>query len=127
MIKILLVDNHEIMRTGLKFFINHLVAHSIIDEAWDGDSAIKKIKKTEYELIILDVNMLATDFLISNFGMNAKQIYAKRYLYLQPAATGYVSKGASAIELGNAINDVLKNDPEYKSLFPVSLMPGIKK
>ena len=122
MIKILLADDHEIIRAGLKLFITGLVAHSAIDEAWDRDSTIAKIKEKEYQLIILDVNMPGTDAfeLVGNimsikpdakilmFSLNAEEIYEKRYLQL--GAKGYVSKAASSIELGNAINAVLKND-----------------
>src|SRR5437868_178437 len=119
--RILLADDHEIMRSGLKLFINTLVPHSIIDEAWDGDSAMQLIKKGEYRLIVLDVNMPGTDSfgLVSNvisirpdarilmFSMNAEEVYAKRYLQL--GAKGYISKTASSAELGNAINAVLNN------------------
>ena len=119
--RILLADDHEIMRSGLKLFINTLVPHSIIDEAWNGDSAIELIKLNEYQLIILDVNMPGADSfgLVSNvisikpdarilmFSMNAEEVYAKRYL--QFGAKGYISKTASSAELGNAISTVLNN------------------
>ena len=122
MIKILLADDHEIMRAGLKLFINNLVAHSTIDEAWDGNSVLEKIKKNEYQLIILDVNMPETDSLglvsdiistkpdarILMLSMYPEEIYAKKYLQL--GVKGYVSKTFSAIEVGNAINAVLKNN-----------------
>lgn len=44
MINILLADDHVIIRTGLKLFITNYIAHSVIDEAWDNDSALKKLK-----------------------------------------------------------------------------------
>ncbi|MDB5199319.1 MAG: DNA-binding response regulator [Chitinophagaceae bacterium] len=121
MTRILLTDDHEILRAGLKLFIDDLVPYAVVDEAWDGDSALEKIMENEYQLIILDVNMPNTDSfaLVNNiinirpdakilmFSMNAEEVYAKRYLQL--GAKGYVSKTASATELGNAINVVLKN------------------
>jgi len=120
--RILLADDHEIMRSGLKLLINNVVPHSLIDEAWNGDSAIQLVKENEYQLIILDVNMPATDSfgVVSNiisikpdakilmFSMNAEEVYAKRYLQL--GAKGYISKTASSAELGNAISAVLNND-----------------
>ncbi len=119
--RILLADDHEIMRSGLKLLINNLVPNSLIDEAWNGDSAIKLVKEKEYQLIILDVNMPATDSfgIVSNiinmkpaarilmFSMNAEEVYAKRYLQL--GARGYISKTASSEELENAISAVLNN------------------
>jgi two-component system invasion response regulator UvrY len=121
MVKILLADDHVVLRAGLKFFLADIVAHAAIDEAWDGDSATDKIKENEYQLIILDINMPGTDaFSLVNkiltirpdakilmFSMNAEDIYAKRFLQL--GAKGFLSKTASATELRNAINVVLKN------------------
>jgi YesN/AraC family two-component response regulator len=67
---------------------------SKIDEADDGDSSFEKIKKNNYDLLILDVNMPKTDsfVLVSNilalkpemkiliFSMNDEEVYARRYL-----------------------------------------------
>ena len=122
MARILLADDHEIVRTGLRVFVNDIIEHSIIDEVWNGDSLLEKVKENEYQLIILDVNMPGTDSfaLVTNiiiiqpgakilmFSMNAEEIYAKKYLQL--GVKGYVSKTATPAELGEAINAVLKNE-----------------
>ncbi len=118
MINILLADDHAIIRTGLKLLITNYIANSVIDEAWDGDSAFKKIKEKDYHLIILDVNMPGTDSfgLVSNiisykaeanilmFSMNAEEIYAKKYLQL--GAKGYINKISSEEEIKRAIDNV---------------------
>ena len=118
--RILLADDHEIMRTGLKVFINSVIGFAVIDEAWDGDSVIKKVKQHDYQLIILDVNMPATDAfgLISNilaikpdekilmFSMNPEDLYAKRYLQL--GAKGYISKISPESDIKVALDNVLK-------------------
>ena len=117
-----MADDHEVMRCGLKVFISGLIGFPVIDEAWDGDSVIEKIKQHDYKLIILDVNMPATDSfgLLSNiltikrnakilmFSMNPEDLYAKRYLQL--GAKGYIAKTESASELGKAIMAVFNND-----------------
>lgn len=120
MVHVLLADDHAIIRAGLKIFIANHIAHAVIDEAGDGDSAFKKIKEKDYQLIILDVNMPNTDSfgLVSNirafkenanilmFSMNAEEIYAKKYLQL--GAKGYLSKTSSEEEIRNALDAVLK-------------------
>lgn len=127
MLRILIADDHEMIKEGLKHFINGLLSHVVIDTACDGDSAIEKIKKHEYNLIILDVNMPGTDSfgLVSNiriimpnakiliYSMNAENVYAKRYLQL--GANGYVNKTASPIELATAINAVLSKDRYFSA------------
>ena len=119
--RILLADDHEVMRAGLKVFISGIIPFPVIDEAWDGDSVIEKVKEHDYQLIILDVNMPATDSfaIITNilgikpgakilmFSMNPEDLYAKRYLQL--GARGYVAKTASSAELEDAINAVFNN------------------
>jgi DNA-binding NarL/FixJ family response regulator len=119
--KFLLVDDHSIIRAGLKILIEDYMAHSVIDDAFDGDSAFEKIKNNEYDLVILDVNMPNTDSLglISNilaikphtkilmFSMNAEDNYAKRYLKM--GAKGYIRKDESEIEIKRAIATVLNN------------------
>jgi two-component system invasion response regulator UvrY len=121
MIKILLADDHSIVRTGLKIFLEKLIADSIIDEAWDGETTYRKIEVSNYDLIILDVNMpetdsfkLVTDILglkpeakILMFTMNAEEVYAKKFL--QMGAMGYLNKGSSETEIKNAIEHVLNN------------------
>jgi DNA-binding NarL/FixJ family response regulator len=118
---LLLVDDHYIIRVGIKQVIESFLFKSRIDEAYDGDSAIEKIKHNEYDLIILDVNMPNTDSfgLLSNilslkpnakvlmFSMNDEGVYAKRYLTL--GALGYVRKDAPQGELQKAITSVLNN------------------
>ncbi|MDE3183353.1 MAG: response regulator transcription factor [Bacteroidota bacterium] len=118
---ILLVDDHSIVRTGLKLLIHDFLAHSIIDEAQDGDSALIKIKQKNYDLVVMDVNMPNTDSFgtlqtiltfnpsikVIMFSMNAEEVYAKRYLKM--GAMGYIRKDAPNNEIEKAITTVLNN------------------
>ena len=124
--KLLLVDDHSIVRTGLKLLIEDFIAHCTIDEAKDGDSAFEKIKKNDYDLIIMDVNMPNTDSFgtvdtlfsmkpatkIIMFSMNAEEIYAKKFLKM--GVMGYLRKDASGDEIKKAISMVL-NGKKYIS------------
>jgi DNA-binding NarL/FixJ family response regulator len=121
MITILIADDHEIVRAGLKFFIDSLVPHPVIDEASDGNSAFKKVTENQYELIIMDINMPGTNSFklvesiisirpgskILIFSINPEDVHARRYLQL--GAKGYISKNASVMELANAITAILEN------------------
>ncbi|MEO6894158.1 MAG: response regulator transcription factor [Ginsengibacter sp.] len=123
---ILLVDDHSIVRTGLKLLINDFLPHTKIDEAKDGESALQKLKQANYDLVVMDVNMPNTDSFgtlqailaikpetkVIMFSMNAEEVYAKRYLEM--GARGYVRKDAPNEEIENAINLVL-NDKTYIS------------
>lgn len=118
---LLIVDDHSIVRSGLVLLINDFISHAQIDEAYDGDSAFEKVKKNNYDLIIMDVNMPNTDsFGVLNsilsfkpstkiiiFSMNAEELYAKRYLKM--GAMGYVRKDAPGSEIQKAISSALNN------------------
>ncbi|MEO5908306.1 MAG: response regulator transcription factor [Ginsengibacter sp.] len=117
----LLVDDHSIVRSGLKQLIEDYFANCVIDEAQDGDSAFEKIKRHDYDLIMMDVNMPNTDSFglldtiysykpatkIIMFSMNSEEIFAKRYLKM--GAMGYLRKDANGDEIKKAIETVLGN------------------
>ncbi len=121
MINFLLADDHHIIRSALKALIRDMYSDSNFDEAKDGESTFQLIKRNNYELVILDVNMPNTDSfgLISNilsykpemkilmFSMNAEDLYAKRYLKM--GARGYLKKDEAESEIQNAIRTVLSN------------------
>ncbi len=119
--ELLLVDDHAIIRTGLKLLIQKSFAHCKTDEAGDGIAAFEKIKNHDYDLVVMDINMPNTDSFgllqtilackpstkIIMFSMNAEEIYAKRYLKM--GAMGYLKKDASNDEIIKAITLVLQN------------------
>ncbi len=118
---LLLVDDHSIVRTGLKILIESFLPLTHIEESADGDSAFEKVKQSDFDLIIMDINMPHTDStsLVGNilafkplqkiimFSMNSEEIYAKRYLKM--GAMGYLRKDAPGEEIKNAISTVLAN------------------
>jgi two-component system invasion response regulator UvrY len=119
--RILVVDDHEIIETGIKIFLENLVPGAVTDGARNGESALKKIGAVEYNLVLMDVNIPGTDSYalvtkilalrpgtnILMFTMNNEVIYAKKYLML--GVKGYISKSAPEHELANAIHTVLQN------------------
>jgi two-component system, NarL family, invasion response regulator UvrY len=131
--KILHADDHPMIRAGLKTIIEGYVPNVIVDEACDGDSAFNKIKKENYDLVILDVSMPGTDSfgLISNilaikpetrilmFSMHGEDMYAKRYFQL--GVKGYVNKEAPVTDIENAISIIL-NDRKYMSTYMTQLL-----
>ena len=133
MTKILLADDHPVIRAGLKIFIEKVISPALIDEVWDTDMAYEKIKQNEYALVILDAAIAGIDSFtlvhdtlalkpnvkILMFSVNNQDIYAKKYLQL--GAKGYISKDASEAEIENAIHNVLNN----KRYISASLMETI--
>ena len=119
--KFLLIDDHMVVRSGIKILLSEIYKPSQIDEAFDGDSALEKIKATAYDLVMLDIQMPNTDtfglmeYFKTNFpdlkvlifSMSPENIYAKRFL--KAGARGFINKDAPLEEIKKAINQVLEN------------------
>lgn len=119
--KILIADDHNIVRTGLIFLIRAELLQVEIDECRDGNGAWEKIQANAYDLVILDISMPSTDSftLIKNIfalrpaqkililTMSSEDIYAKKYLQL--GVRGFINKEASPAEIRKAIVSILNN------------------
>lgn len=119
--KILIADDHVVLRTGLKTYIQHILPHAKIDEASDGEAVIEMITKYDYALIVLDIQMNETntltligtllainpDLKILMYSMSSEQLYAKKYLEL--GALGYLNKNTSTDEIKTAIYNIMNN------------------
>src|SRR5659263_405831 len=57
MIKVFIVDDHEIIREGLKIILKEESDLIVIGEAQDGAEAIEKIQNIDCDIMLLDMNM----------------------------------------------------------------------
>ncbi len=117
--KILIVDDHTIVREGLKPITEKVSLFTVIDEASDGTEALNKIMTNDYDLVILDISMpgkSGLDVLIEMKNKNKKppvlilsvhpqEQYAIRAFKL--GASGYLCKNSLYEELAIAINKIL--------------------
>lgn len=125
----LIIDDHVVVRTGIKFLLDEKYKPGEIHEAFDGESSIEKLKNNTYDLVILDIQMPNTNTLslmefikdeypdtkVLIYSMAAEKIYAKRFL--KNGAMGFLSKDAPLQEIINAINTVLSNKIYISELF----------
>lgn len=117
--RFLLIDDHEVVRSGLKLILLGQYNNCTIDEAEDGESAHIKLKLQHYDLVILDIKMPNTNTFslmeyihhtypnikVLIFSMNSESIYAKRFI--AAGARGFINKIAPLDEILKAINLVL--------------------
>ncbi len=122
----LLIDDHEIVRSGVKNVLQEIFKPCGIYEANNEKTALLELKSRKYDLIIMDVQMPDTDTAglmeyiktrypdakVLMFSMSAENVYAKRFL--KAGAMGFVSKNAGLDELKKAVEQVL-NDRKYIS------------
>lgn len=118
MIKVLLVDDHSLVRAGLKRLVEETNDMEVVGEAADGAEAVELFKRLRPDVVVMDIAMPTMDGLDS-----AKQIvsvcpgarilapsrheeehYAIRTL--KAGCLGYITKGARTHELHEAIRMV---------------------
>ena len=118
MINILIVDDHLIVREGIKRIINDTPDMKIVAEASTGNEAINLIWKNKYNLIILDISMpgqngLQTLKLIRKhdktipvlmLSMHSEEQYAMRSI--KAGASGYMTKDTASSQLVTAIRKI---------------------
>lgn len=118
--KILIADDHNIIRVGVKGLLQENFSPVQIDEASCGIEIEQLIKAGDYNLILLDINIPDTDFIklmnwlkvytpvtaVLIFSVHAETIYGKRCMQL--GASGYLNKKASNNEIISAVTKVLK-------------------
>jgi len=125
-VRIVVADDHGIVRMGLIQTIKRLRPSAIISEVEDYKSLFKVIQKEELDLAIMDVNMPngsvqeAIDYIkihqpslrILIFSSQDEELYAMRYLKM--GASGYLSKQSSNAVIETALTAML-NTGRYVS------------
>ena len=118
--RILLADDHGIVRMGLAQVIKQLRPTSVLSEAEDYKSLFSLITKENFDLVILDVNMpngtlqQGIDFIklkqpeakILVFSSQDENLYAHRYLKM--GADGFLNKLSSSEKIDQALQAMLE-------------------
>lgn len=124
--KVLIADDHAIVRKGLLQIVKSLKQVDTIDEAEDGNQALERIQAVKYDLIILDLSMPnknGLDALKEIIEIDPKarvlilSVYAEEQYAIRSfnfGASGYITKNTAPTELANAIEQVL-NGKKYVS------------
>ena len=120
-IRIVLADNHEIMREGLRTLIERQPDMTVIGEAGNGRMAIKITRKLLPDVVIMDISMPELDgieatYQITNEFQDIKvimlSIYDDKFYVIkafEAGAMSYVLKESSINELIHAIKIVINN------------------
>ncbi len=121
-IRVLLADDHKILRDGLKALLEMTAEISVVAEAGDGDEAVRKAQEVSPDVIIMDLNMprmngIEATRLISAADPKVKVVVLSMLLdresvveTLKAGACGYVLKESAADELLDAIREVMNGE-----------------
>lgn len=118
MIRILIADDHAIVRKGLRQIVREQAAQMDVDEAADGQTVLEKVSKDNIDVLVLDISMPGRDGLdvlqeikhmrpslpVLVLSMHPEEQYAIRVL--KAGAAGYMNKDAAPDELVPAIQKI---------------------
>ncbi len=120
MIKILVVDDHAVVRAGVQHFIADVPDMEIGGEASTAEEAIRMIRSQDWDIVLLDIAMPdksgveilkqikreKPDLPVLILSMHPENRYAVQLL--RSGAGGYLQKEALATDLVNAIHTILR-------------------
>ncbi|AWK14278.1 UvrY/SirA/GacA family response regulator transcription factor [Candidatus Fukatsuia symbiotica] len=118
MISVLLVDDHELVRTGMRRILEDTRGIKVAGEAQCGEEAVKWCRSHSANIVLMDMNMpgiggLEATRKILRFSPDSKVIMLTIYTenplpakVMQAGASGYLSKGAAPQDVVNAIRAV---------------------
>lgn len=123
MIKVLLVDDHELVRTGIRRILEEVGDMDVVGEAADGDSALMLARKTTPDVILMDVSMPGMGGIEATRRMVRllpdSKVIALTVLDEDPfpahlneaGAVGFLTKGCPAKEMIDAVRTVNRGFP----------------
>jgi len=117
-IKLMLVDDHDVVRTGLRSFLNTKPGFEVVAEASNGRETLEKLQEVQPDIVLMDITMPDMDGMETT--RKLKKLYPdcqvlvltvhadKQYFMKMMAvgASGYITKQAAADELVAAIQAV---------------------
>jgi two-component system response regulator NreC len=130
-VRILIADDHDVVRSGLRALLRTSPEFSIVGEAVDGEEAVSLSEKNKPDVVIMDVSMPNLD------GIAATRVIKERmpdvkviiltvhedeeyaYQILRAGASGYVLKNAGKKDIFKAIESAMSGERFFS--------PGISK
>lgn len=118
MTRILIVDDHEVVREGVKTILSEQTGTAVFGEAVAGPEALRFVREQEWDLVVLDLSLgdrsgldvlkelknIRPKLPVLILSMHSEEQYARRAF--RAGAAGYVTKDSSRAELAEALNKV---------------------
>jgi len=138
-IRVMLVDDHAIVRAGLRAVLSPAKDISVVGEASNGKEAVALAERLNPDVIVMDLSMPDMDGTSATKTILAKQTATRvlvltmhaeeEYLLplLEAGASGYLVKSAADLELVSAVRAVAHGDPYVSASASHVLIKGLTR
>ncbi len=121
-IKIILADDHALMRSGLRTLLVNELGMEVVGEAGNGEETIRLARQLAPDIVIMDITMPGLDGIeatrqivtempsvrVIALSMHANKLFVEDIF--KAGASGYLLKACASLELEAAIQTVLKGE-----------------
>jgi two-component system invasion response regulator UvrY len=122
---ILLVDDHAVVRSGIRQLLSSAGKHYLLGEAGNAQEALQQLREGDWDMVLLDINLPGQNGLellkrirkewpevpVLILSMHSEEQYALRTI--RAGAAGYLNKNGSLQELVDAIEQVATNQRPF--------------
>ncbi len=121
-IRVLLADDHPVVRSGLRALLDSLTGYEVVAEAIDGESAVREAQLTRPDVVLMDIRMPGIDgieatrrvcaavpdtaILVLTMFDDDDTVFAA----MRAGAQGYLLKGAEQDEIDRGIRAVVAGE-----------------
>lgn len=120
--RVLLVDDHLVVRAGFRMLLGTHAEFEVVGEAERGEQAIQRYQTLQPDVVVMDLSMPGiggleairrlvqrdAEALILVFSVHHEQVYVSRAL--AAGAKGYITKNSAPAILSEAIKAILQGD-----------------
>lgn len=135
-IGVLLVDDHVLVRQGLRKLLEADGRIEVLGEVGDGESAIEAAARLRPDVVVIDIGLpgmngieatsrirhRVRDVAVLMVSMHGDDFYVRRSL--KAGARGYVLKDAEELDLVRAVNTVARGDSYFSPALHPLLLSG---
>jgi two-component system, NarL family, response regulator LiaR len=123
MIRIMIADDHAIVRKGIRALLSESEGFEVVAEVGDGQEAVRRAEETHPDVILMDLLMPVMDGIEATRRITSRQPEArvlvltsfaadnKVFPAIKAGAVGYLLKDSSPDELVRAIRQVHRGEP----------------
>jgi DNA-binding NarL/FixJ family response regulator len=135
-IKLMLVDDHSIVRDGIRLLLEQAEGLEIIDEANDGEEALEKLKSHQPDVILMDISLpgmsgIQTTQVVTRLYKNVRVLMLSMHnnedyilRSVEAGAYGYILKDSSSDEMIKAIRMIAAGEKYYSSPVASIILSG---